>query len=296
MCRAQFSEACFYDKTYFNSVEFSEGLYLGKAKFSKQANFNAATISETADFEKAVFSMEVSFTDVAFSSDASFREVKFLGKADFHKARFATRLHFNRALFKKFAPDFRDALIPETLEWPEETNRPDAPTREKAEEAEKFEDRVESQIHAYAALKSVMESRKRHDDEQFFFAKELHARRVLLSPWASHHWANFLYQHLSGYGRGITRPLACFAGLYVFGVTLFALLPVEDTSGKLPAPLGVIDAIRLNLGVLFPFVPFKLQNRMLVWPAEIFANIETIFGAVLLFLFGLALRNRFRMK
>ena len=52
-----------------------------------------------------------------------------------------------------------------------------------------------------------MERLKKHEDEQFFFRKELRARRGLV-PFGSGAWLlNFAYEALSDYGQSIVKPL-----------------------------------------------------------------------------------------
>ena len=82
--------------------------------------------------------------------------------------------------------------------------------------------------------------------------------------------------------------------IWAAGAALFVFLPA---SMNRPLDYGV--AARLSLVNLIPFLPYKpaeeVMKRLDDW-VEWFGIFQAIIGAVLLFLFGLALRNLFRMK
>jgi hypothetical protein len=66
--------------------------------------------------------------------------------------------------------------------------------------------------------------------------------------------------------------------------------------GNLGKAMGFSLAITLGvLGFRKDFVPSSVMD-CLPGPLKVVAGLQTVAGLVLLFLFGLALRNRFRMK
>lgn len=158
----------------------------------------------------------------------------------------------------------------------------------------KNEEEAQQQVYAYEKLKAEMERLKKHADEQFFFAKELRARRAL-EPVLSLKWLlYFAYEQFGGYGQSVARPLLWLVLFWAGGFGLFSLLIAA--SGR---PLDYEDAARLSLVNLIPFLPYKpaevVMKHLDDW-VEWFGIFQAIMGAVLLFLFGLALRNLFRMK
>jgi hypothetical protein len=63
---------------------------------------------------------------------------------------------------------------------------------------------AQNQVYAYERLKQEMEQRKKHEDEQRFFRKELRARRRLL--WKSPvEWVLNMAENLAALGRSIER-------------------------------------------------------------------------------------------
>ena len=156
---------------------------------------------------------------------------------------------------------------------------------------------AQQQVYAYERLKQEMEKLKKHEDEQFFFRKELRARRELVTWRSTYWWLNFLYEKLSNYGYGVVRPLVAFAALFLVGFALLAIDPFGFAGKKLTA----WDAAFTSFANMFGTLPLKTlanytTDKTFAYSAEIFAIFQTIAGVVLLFLFFLALRNRFRLR
>jgi hypothetical protein len=142
----------------------------------------------------------------------------------------------------------------------------------------------------------------------FFFAKELRARRAWL--WfnscgekpVSLKWLKFFfgwllntaYETFSGYGLSIGRPLFWLITLFVLGAGIFATTASLDNG-----PMMLRQAAEFSFTNLFPFLPNKagddITKHLAMW-AKYIGNLQSLFGVILLFLLGLALRNRFRMK
>jgi hypothetical protein len=155
-----------------------------------------------------------------------------------------------------------------------------------------------------------MDRLKKHEDELDFFALELQSRRVLYGDWKKvQEFEVFghkipmvrpalglpiaLYGALCDYGRSYVRPLY---GLLI--TTLAGALIAWPHFGlfKLKKALGFSLANAFGLlGFRKDFVDPGLLVS-LPGALKVVAGLQTIIGAVLLFLFGVAVRNRFRMK
>lgn len=279
-----FDKAVFFDTVNFCGAEFSSAAEFKKVTFFKSAMFRGAAFSGKADFGEAAFPADLDLSEATFSQDLDFREAAFAGAADFTFTKFGSKTFFADAKFLKSVPDFRDASFSEATEWHGVTWPLPPKNKEEAQD----------EVYAYEKLKAEMERLKKHADEQFFFAKELRARRAL-EPFLSLKWLlYFAYEQFGGYGQSVVRPLIWLAIFWAAGAGLFASFPVAD--GR---PLDYENAARLSLVNLIPFLPYKpgeeIMKHLAVW-AEWLGIFQAISGAVLLFLFGLALRNMFRMK
>jgi len=158
-------------------------------------------------------------------------------------------------------------------------------------------DAAQSQVYAYERLKQEMERLKKHEDEQRFFRKELRARRRLESPLSAARLLNFLYEALSDYGQSIGRPVLWIVVCFAIGYFVFAGTPVFNGTHLTRA-----GAVALSFANIFSFLPIK---REIMTPemiaglsnlAQIVGVAQSLLGGILLFLLGLALRNRFRMR
>jgi hypothetical protein len=299
--RADFGAAMFSGTVVsFHSATFLSGASFFQARFSdaSSANFGYATFADEANFGSARFGEAffrlATFSDSAyfgatFSGIASFESAQFLSENSFINAKFADRTTFVGTAFRTDVPDFRGATMHEATEWhgsiwPKPPHgRVDA----------------QAQVYAYERLKQEMERLKKHEDEQRFFRKELRARRELARPWSGEWTMNFLYQVFSNYGDSIALPLIWLFGLFATGGAVFYL--IHSTSPG-AAILTMWHAAALSFGNIFPFVPITKElmsaNPVIGWSRieKAIAVAQTLLGTPLLFLLGLALRNRFRMK
>ncbi len=248
----------------------------GSATFSENANFGSATFSGIAHFRSATFSENAHFGSATFSSRINFINSKFTAQTIFANA------HFNFGV-----PDFRGAKMHEATEW-HGVRWPLVPTDEKG---------AQKQVYAYERLKQEMERLKKHEDELFFFCKELRARRKLMPLWSAARLLNYLYEALSGYGQSTNKPLLWLCGLFILGSAGFAWLfnnagtpwTILHTASLSFASISLIFPIHNE--IMTPHVFASLSN-----PAKIIVVMESFIGTLLLFLLGLALRNRFRMR
>jgi hypothetical protein len=213
-----------------------------------------------------------------------FDRVEFAGRADFTSCEFKSDISFAGAKFKSQVPAFYDTKFREGTDWGQSTWPPPPKDKEAADR----------QVYAYERLKAEMERLNRNLEAQFFFAKELRAQRERETRHSLRRALNFAYQILSGYGQSVRLPVFWLVMVFVFGASLFALVPVYKG-----APLAYDEAAGLSITNLISLLPYKVDNDIsahLSPFAKIIGDIQSFLGVTLLFLLGLALRNRFRMK
>ena len=136
-----------------------------------------------------------------------------------------------------------------------------------------------------------MDRLKKHEAEQMFFAKELRAAREIYPVLSMGRLLNFLYELLADYGQSILRPLLWLFLLFALGTVLFAVVPVLHGGGY----ISIDRAAGFSLTSIFSFLQ-KREMASYSVQAQVIGAVETIIGLILLFLLGLALRNKFRMK
>jgi hypothetical protein len=290
-----FDRATFAGDAYFSKATFTKGVIFFRAAFSQHAFFMAVTFppvtrftevvfSSAAFFQNATFGAEAHFDKVTFAADVFFQRAVFSGIADFTSCEFRSLTDFSGAKFESRVPTFFDSKLRQAVFWGRSTWPPPP----------KDIDSAQLQALAYECLKSEMERLKRFREQQYFFGKELRALRGLESPYSLLRVLDFAYACFGGYGLSVGRPLLSLVILFVIGAGYFILMPTSNGS-----PLSLSDAMGFsatNLISLLPFRPDKELTDHLSSSAKIFGDVQSILGGVLLFLFALALRNRFRTR
>ncbi len=271
----------------FMSAAFNDWASFKSSIFVDGASFTSAKFEEETVFEAVVFNGPVRFDSAEFKALTWFDDARFNSLSIFINATFSSKTGFTGAHFPSFAPEFFGAAFHEGTRW-DRAKWPRPPIDQ---------NEAQMQVPAYERLKQEMEKLKKHEDEQFFFRKELRARRELHTWRSTYWWLNFLYEKLSNYGYGVVRPLVAFGALFLVDFALLALDPFGFAGKKLTA----WDAAFTSLANMFGTLPLKTlanytTDKTFAYSAEIFAIFQTIAGAVLLFLFFLALRNRFRLR
>jgi uncharacterized protein YjbI with pentapeptide repeats len=260
-----FVGAAFLGKVDFHGATFSGAAFLNGATFSGGADFNGATFSGVANFGKAILDEWVIFT--SFGETSSFVNAEMKGETS-----------FEGAIFKNGPPKFFGAKLHQGTVWRGITWPP----------TPKDKDEVGACIDAYACLKLEMDRLKKHEDELNFFVLELQSRRVLAGPWRGFPIA--IYGIFSDYGRSYLRPLVSLFVVMAIGAVAFWYFDAR-TFGE---ALGLSSANTLSV---FGFRrDFGLEIDTPLAQLKVLAAIQTILGTILLFLFGLGIRNRFRMK
>ncbi len=326
-----FGNATFSNLTHFEGATFSGVAYFDGATFSGMAvfrkatffvaNFRDATFSSIANFGEATSSSFAFFNGTTFSDLAQFEGATFRSTTSFVNAEMKGPTSFEAATFSAKPPSFLGAKLHEGTVW-RRVKWPTPPMH--PFEAGEF-------VDAYACLKLEMDRLKKHDDELDFFALELQSRRVLRGDWKpismpetiivprsrkllgrSFAWPPFtmsvptitlyrptfglaiaVYGRLCDYGRSYVRPLSWVLVTVAAGALLFWLYF---------GPTKFWQAVGLSLANTFGVLGFRKDFikpqviETLPGLLKVVAALQTTAGTVLLFLFGLALRNRFRMK
>jgi hypothetical protein len=252
--------------------------HFDRTKFFRNVGFLNATFSRATKFEKATFFDDVNFESTT-SEEIAFTKEIFDGSSRFINAKMKSKTSFKGATFKTKPPEFFGAELHEGSVWP---SRDAWPIPKATDEAEDF-------IHAYERLKVEMDGLKMHEDELDFFALELQSRRVMLGSWRGLPIA--IYGTLSDYGRSYCRPLAWLFWIVAFGAAMFrrfGALALGEASG-----LSATNTLNV-FGFRKDFLDAAIE--CLPAPLKILAAVQTILGTILLFLFGLGVRNKFRMK
>lgn len=291
-----FSGTNFSRDASFQSAAFPGGAWFQRTSFSGVAVFRSATFLgivffirtaflDYALFDSAIFSNHTDFTNAAFSEGALFPRATFQVGINFSGTKFSGHTSFVAAQFCQHPPDFHNASLYDGTLWHGAVWPPISQDRPLAI----------MHLYKYERLKQEMERLKKHEDEQFFFIKEMQCREV--RDGFPGNLFSRAYGLFSNYGASVARPLWGLLALFLLGDAVF-----ESTDARQNAPIPSHKALGLSFANLLSFLPIRKEVfgdaflNTLSPLAHVVSTGQAIFGAVLLFLLGLTLRNRFRMK
>jgi uncharacterized protein YjbI with pentapeptide repeats len=307
---ALFTSAEFHYEANFFGTTFGGITNFNRTKFFRNVGFLNATFSRATKFEQATFFDDVNFESTTFFEEIAFTKTIFDGSSRFVNAKMKSKTSFKGATFKTKPPEFFGAELHEGSVWP---GREAWPIPKATDEGEDF-------IHAYERLKLEMDGLKKHEDELDFFALELQSRRVWRGDWKKLESLKLLnrtislplrvlgkeislyrpaeglpiaiYGKLSDYGRSYIRPLKGLFYLALIGTLAF--LPADSLSPGQSLGLSAVNTLNV-FGFRKDFFDAATIESL---PAlsKILAALQTILGTILIFLFGLGIRNKFRMK
>ncbi|MBI4458353.1 pentapeptide repeat-containing protein [Candidatus Uhrbacteria bacterium] len=293
---ASFAMARFEDVLDFHRTAFESNVTFAEAVFEKLdreqgyredwlASFTETNFKFLAEFRGSRFGGNTTFAGATFGKDADFRNTVFMGEADFSGATFKGPVSLEGCRFA-VVPDFRRCKFDKhvTLHGCEVEFR--TPRQEDADK--------------YRRLKELAVAARNHDQEQYFFACELKAKRgfetrgLALVP-------NHFYEWTSNFGRSLARPTLGL-GVVWFGFgDHYRWLADKDYGhlwdGLLFSAAQLLPFLGASRGVLADAKAalFGSGSAPLSGWVNALTMIEGVLGIVFLFLIGLALRNRFRI-
>jgi len=285
---ASFASATFGGAARFGATTFGGRAGFDFATFGGAARFASATFDGFAWFRFATFGGDAWFASATFGGEDSFASATFDGDADFSDGAFAGPTDFRETRFRGGVPEFYQRRFHQnTIFTDRRAFWPDI-TAETAEQAER----------AYTRLRQVMKELDKPDDEAFFGRQELRCK-ALTEGWF-HRLVSRGYGFFSDYGFSIGRPLAWLGVVVFLGAGPIGSW-LKFCRGE-PGSGGIFQGLGISLANTFSFLGFHRlyidKDTLAAMPGALKAigGVQTVAGVTLLFLLGLGLRNRFRLK
>jgi hypothetical protein len=151
-------------------------------------------------------------------------------------------------------------------------------------------------------LKEIAENNKDHERALAFHADEMRAKRWHENISFRGLFVDYIFDWFSDYGRSASRPLICLTWLWIFFGCLYFFASGNDLIEKWKK---FWEALAFSGGQIFPIIPGSSTARMEGIQILFFNNlspvlhlatfVQSVLSLMLLFLIGLALRNRFRI-
>ena len=164
----------------------------------------------------------------------------------------------------------------------------------------------------YRALKKLAIESHDHVREQNFFASEAIERRATDDPvWSAKYILGFLYEFFSDFGRSIATPFWLWVSLTsAFWFVYLGKRNLAGCKGERVQPLW--DSLYLSLNSAFPVIGWERSQKLNQAYACLYGGTttepvvpvsvpflqmgQTLWSAIFIFLFLLALRNHFKIK
>ena len=282
---ASFSSVKFGREAGFSSVTFKGDAWFRATNFSSYASFSYSTFGQNAGFEAALFNDSASFMLTVFGGGARFQSATFAATSDFSGARFLTHV-----------PEFYAASLYEDTVFPipEDYRANWPPLSGEVEDKEVME--ATQQKRAYSRLRLFMDKGLQIDEAQFFHRMEMRAKRQ--TEGRAYRWLYSAFALLSDYGNSVLRPVGWLFAVLMAGWP-FMLWHLQGESAATGAQFAT--ALGWSLSNTLPFSGFGrvyysgFAEGLPIW-LKVIGGAQVIAAMVLLFLLGLGLRNRFRLR
>jgi len=267
MENAEFVGATFKDESNFVATRFHGNADFLDASFEGRSNFAGCTVSGSSNFSSATFGDDAVFSASGFEGDVRFLQTTFAANLLFEDAEFRKSaslwgseikgpiISFDETIFLG-VPDIATAnfgsppLIHNMTVKYQVAN--DANWRERLfKKARGSEDAAN-----YRRLKKIAAESRNHEQEQFFFAEELRAKRFHQTRSLGTLALNIGYDWLSDFGRGVGRPALILLAT-ILSVALGQILLANVQIGRVTA-FAMLGTLLFTLGALIQ-PQFKLR-------------------------------------
>lgn len=287
---ANFSSSHFASYVYFSSSNFASDVYFSSSHFANAADFGFSNFAGDADFSSSHFACDADFSSRHFEGDANFSSVEMNGQTSFEDATFKTHVPIFHA-----AKLYRDTVFP-TAE-PASLNYPEIMPAGKEQVGDTRFMPATEQKRAYNTLRYFMNQNLEIYQELFFHRREMACKEVTEDAFVG--WLIWFYGRLSAYGSSIARPLMGLVGIWFVGALLLQFHFTSDPE------LSIMGDFWSAMGISFSntFGIFGLGGTLLSefnadtegWIKGV-SGFQTVFGFIFLFLLGLGIRSRFRLR
>lgn len=266
------------------------------------SSFKNATFHRTAYFDGARIGIgstgdSANFEGAIFQGQAHFKGAK-LSAAKFSRAEFKEPVDFEGAYFCAEPPIFNIKKLDGSINFPLNYNN--------WPNVDYLKDKREGTFprtwrNAYRTLAAMANDNMLPDEEGFFIRQEFRCKRAVEKS-AGGRILFWYYSFFSDYGQSVSRPLLALLFLWALGAAAFTgylccpVAPLHDIYGPICAGIGTsISNVFPLFGLRGPFIDSETAAK-LPMSLKYLSALQTVLSLPLLFLFGLGVRNRFRLR
>ena len=318
-----FSGATFHKSVSFKGAEFSRDVSMSSAgfggsfsashahfyiatfdhtQFSGSTKLNFATFLHPVDFSHARFRDDLKIINSEFHSTLQLIESDFHGKTSFSWTKFDGGLGLAKTTFQdntaflgsqiKLSLDLSNSkftVVPylQLAELPPQISL-------HGMTIDRSRGYTQDDEALLCKLRELASSTRDHDREQYFFAHEVRAARM--DQNVAEQIPGYLYEWCSNFGRSVWRPVFGLLGIWLASAVFY--IRFAETGFTYPLSEQALGhGFQTSASLLLPFLAasrHQPHHQIDGWLAAL-AFVEGLLGLVMIFLIGLALRNRFRI-
>jgi uncharacterized protein YjbI with pentapeptide repeats len=290
---ASFASAIISGHAKFKGTKFNGDVRFDSVSFESITRFDGATFAKSARFDSSTFGWTTLYTDASFRDEANFEGVKVERGFDLSGVVFKKLPAFSQSDFKQ-APDLDSVIFPIPRFW---------------------RNGVPKKVPAYRAIRRMAIQGADYEREQMAFKGELRSRRWTQDKWWHiGTWLGLFYDGVADCGRSIVRP----ANVWLASIAAFAAFYWTQAAAGVEARCGEAGGAEVQALYL------SLKNAMVIFAGTRDARVNQAYlclyngsaeqphippsvtfvetlaqiplSAALIFLFLLAVRNRFKIK
>ncbi|MBL4751673.1 MAG: pentapeptide repeat-containing protein [Amylibacter sp.] len=286
--QVNFSNAIFEKMVSFNSTKFKANAFFTNVKFIQDAYFIKT------DFWSVGF-IEANFSSRAFFDEAVFRDAVVFSRCDFdHPTR------FYQTKFIDGYPQFDSTFLHQNTIFSAQNEF--WPAKDYLNGKNPSKDDLVHAKETCAKIRHLLASNGLSSDAHFFFRREMALESQ--ESTCSAKIPLLLYGTFSDYGYSIRKPSGWLLFIFFFGALVFGFYFLNIH--PLTPYKEIIDLIYAATAMSFTnvFPIFGLRELLVDGDAvgplpiclKVFSAFQTVVSLPLIFLFGLGVRNRFRLR
>ena len=316
-------DAAFYGATFKGYAAFFDATFKGyatffDATFEQNLFFTNLAQTPTTMFAADMVVVGSLYVNSHFRGPVDFERLEVNGTASFSGASFDRVPNFRDGKFDR-PPEVANLVVPHAKDVLKRNHfwqtgwSPDRDIDENAEDEVGFKKKKHHYVARYRKLKAMALAANDHEKDGEFFSYEMLAKRGVETTTKAGLLFNTLYYRLSDFGQSFTKPLGwmftSFIGFTLLNIWLigFAMQPWDRLHLAWKYSLAHVVPLFTTL-FRFGGKPEEFTSRYqtllngmdskniavdwFIW----FGHLQQFIGTILLFLFLLALRNKFRLK
>ena len=322
-----FGGAIFLGPSSFENAIFETEVSYDHAAFEREIRFSSTKFEKLANFQDVNF--EVKYHDEVNSGRMDFGKANFVGPADFTGAKFSTKPIDHSASFlgARFSDlvsfrgcgdhwvaaldeaEIKGRILIDERDEPEALrifdNEVLPAARNGGNNNETGESLLKELEGGCRTIKVAMGAARNEIMEHRFYRYQLLARREQAGVPKSERMISHIFDISANYGLSLTKPLI---GLFIL-VLVFTIIYsfFWNATGQF-SETAAMKSVEMAASRLFPFGAFEdvsknwfksLEERgayhYTIFSARIIGSIQSLISLVLIFLFGLGVRRRFKV-